>query len=374
MPGTFSSMKRSAARRAHEADRRQDRRLLGEAGAYGRRHEALERRCARSRPAAAGSARPRAPSSARARRGSRPAALRVLDRAEEEVRRRVDLAAREVAAARASRVAVTSSWIESRSKTRRASGSSPAVTSSPVRQQMFSIPCSAAPAISASSASRLRSRQTSCMIGSMPSCCSAIATASGDACACAAVLSVALTASTQSSYGAKRSRTASRPPLFTVRSSAVSDEAPRRRLLPQASTRHPFGRDAVALRQVVGPRRGAPEAVVDRLADVVDLVRPRRLRRALDRLHPDAAHLGLHLAVAVGAHAAARPVAQRLRAVHRARHAGRVQHALAAHLAAEDRLLDRGLDEGERLHAGTAERFFSIRSFASRTAVDASAA
>ncbi len=43
---------------------------------------------------------------------------------------------------------------------------------------------------------RLRSRQVSCMTGSMPSCLSAIATASGDACACADVLSVAFIAST----------------------------------------------------------------------------------------------------------------------------------------------------------------------------------
>jgi len=61
---------------------------------------------------------------------------------------------------------------------------------------MFSIPCSAAPAISASSAIRLRSRQVSCMTGSMSSCLSAMETASGDACACAAVLSVAFVAST----------------------------------------------------------------------------------------------------------------------------------------------------------------------------------
>src|SRR5205823_5088858 len=54
-------------------------------------------------------------------------------------------------------VAVTSSCVLSRSKTRRDSGWSPAVTSSPVRQQMFSTPCSAAvktnrpPAIASSS-------------------------------------------------------------------------------------------------------------------------------------------------------------------------------------------------------------------------------
>ncbi len=100
------------------------------------------------------------------------------------MRCRFDRAAGQIGAAR-ERGASASSWIESRSNTRRVSGSSPAVTSSPVRQQTFSIPCSAAPARSASSASRFRSRQVSCMTGSMPSCFSAIATASGEACACA---------------------------------------------------------------------------------------------------------------------------------------------------------------------------------------------
>src|SRR5437660_1481962 len=129
----------------------------------------------------------------------------------------------------------------------------------------------------------------------------------------------------------------------------------------------------VALRHVVRPGRRAPQAVVDRLADVVDLMRPRRLRGALDGFHPYAAHLRLHLAVPVRTHTAARAVPQRLRAVHRARHAGRVQHALAAHLAPEDRLLDRGLDEGERAHqTGTADRRFWIRPCARRTADDAS--
>ena len=51
-----------------------------------------------------------------------------------------------------------------------------------------------------------------------------------------------------------------------------------------------------------------------------------------------------------------------------------MQHALATHLTAEDRLLDGCLDESERSHqAGTAARFFWIRSLAIRTAVDDSA-
>src|SRR5439155_18823874 len=270
--------------------------------------------------------------------------------------------------------AVAISCGESRSKTRRASGSSPAVTSSPVRQQMFSVPCSAAPTMSASSASRLRSRQTSCITGSIPSWLSAIATATGDACACAAVLSVALTASTYCSYGAKRSRTASRPPASTVRSSAVTTKRPAR--MPSSSPDIPPRRRLlVALGQVVAPGGGAPEPVVDRRAQVVDLLAPGQLARALDGVHPDAAHLRINLAVTVRSHPTARPVAQLLRALHRARESGRVQHALAAHVAAEDRLLDGRLDEGERAHhAVTAERLRWIRSLARRTAVEASAA
>src|SRR5205823_3084541 len=92
----------------------------------------------------------------------------------------------------------------------------------------------------------------------------------------------------------------------------------------------------VAARVQVDPRRGSLEAVVDGRADVVDLVRPREAARALDGLDPDAAHLGLHLAVPVGADAAAGAVAERLGAFHRAGEAGRVQDALAAHVAAED--------------------------------------
>src|SRR5207253_2877181 len=108
---------------------------------------------------------------------------------------------------------------------------------------------------------------------------------------------------------------------------------------------------------------------------VVDLVRPGQPARPLDRLEPHAAHLGLHLAVPVGPHPAARTVAKRLRALHRTDQAGRVEDALAAHVAAEDRLLHRRLDQRDRLHhAGTAARLRWIRSFASRTAAEASAA
>src|SRR4051794_24421551 len=274
----------------------------------------------------------------------------------------------------------------SRSNTRRASCSSPAVTSSPVRQEMFSMPCSAAPTMSAWIARRFLSRQTTCMIGSTPSILIAMATATLEACACAAVLSVALTASTQGAYCSSLARTASRPPPSTIGSSPVitmpspasfrsSSDMP----LAVASGLPARGRPAVALAQEVGPRGRVLEPVVDRRAHVVVFLAP-VLRKpghalgALESLEPDTAHLGLDLAVPVRPNTSARPVAEGLRAVHGARHAGRVQHALPAHLAAPDRSLDRLLDERERLHAGTSARRFSIRSFARRTAVEASAA
>src|SRR5262249_38893068 len=163
--------------------------------------------------------------------------------------------------------------------------------------------------------------------------------------------------------GSKRSRTASRPPASIVSSSAVTtkrppatassilDMPPRRRLL-------------VPLRCGVLPRRRVPQPVVDGRPDVVDLLAPGQLPRALDRLQPHATHLRLHLAGAVGPHAPARPVAQHLRTVHRARETRGVEDALTAHLTAEDGLLDGGLDERERFHhAGTADRLRSIRSF-----------
>ena len=59
------------------------------------------------------------------------------------------------------------------------------------------------------------------------------------------------------------------------------------------------------------------------------------LRVPLPRLHPHAWHLRDHLAMSVLAHAAARSVAQILRAVHRAGHARAVQNTLPAHLAVE---------------------------------------
>ena len=168
----------------------------------------------------------------------------------------------------------------SRSNTRRASGSSPAVTSSPVRQQMFSIPCSAAPTMSACSASRLRSRQVSCMIGSTPSARSAIATASGEACARADGLSVALTASRWARDRLELRRDRVQPAAVDHRQLAGDHELARGELtLERRHRRIPAGRGlVVAAAEQVGPRRGPLERVVDRRAQLVDVAAPQRQR------------------------------------------------------------------------------------------------
>src|SRR4051794_26926833 len=268
------------------------------------------------------------------------------------------------------------SWGASRSKTRRVSGSSPAVTSSPVMQLMFSMPCIDAPTISASRFRRLRSRHASCMTGSTPDARSAIDTARGEACACAAGLSVAFTASTQAFIGASWRWISGKPPPSMVGISAVTTKSPAVSFASRRDiSRGPSGRGLlVAAGQQVAPRRRALEAVVDRRAEIVDVRAPdRELLGAVVGLDPDAAHLGLDLAVAVRAHPAAGSVAQRLRARHRARHAGLVQDALAAHAAVPDRPLDRVLDGLEQAHAGTRARRSSMSALAFFTADEASA-
>src|SRR5690349_21968945 len=187
---------------------------------------------------------------------------------------------------------------------------------------MFCTPWIAAPISSDSSASRLRSRQVSCITGSTPAWISAIATASGDACACADGLSVALNASTYAFIGASWRMISPWPPPSITGSSAVTTNSPASSLRSRFDIRdrRPPGRGLlVPAGDQVDPRRGALEAVVDRRAKVVDVVAPhRQLLRALVGPQPHTAHLGLNLAMAVCAHAAAWPVAQRLGARHRA--------------------------------------------------------
>src|SRR4051794_20140846 len=265
---------------------------------------------------------------------------------------------------------------ESRSKTRRVSGSSPAVTSSPVMQLMFSMPCIAAPTISASRFSRLRSRHASCMTGSTPQALSAIATARGEACACAAALSVALIASTHAFIGASWRWISGEPPPSIVGISAVTTKSPASSFRSRRDiSRRPSGRGLlVAAGHEVAPRRRALEAIVDRWAQAVDVRAPdRELLGPVVGLDPHAAHLRLDLAAAVRAHAATRAVAQRLRARHRAREPGVVQDALPAHAAVPDRPLDRVLDRLEQAHAGTRARRSSMSALAFLTADEASA-
>src|SRR5207248_2333381 len=131
----------------------------------------------------------------------------------------------------------------------------------------------------------------------------------GDACACADVLSVALTASTQVSNGSNRSRTASSPPESIVSSSAVTTNRPS--VIASSSLDIPSGRRLpVSLRREVPPRRRAPQTVVDGRTDVVNLLAPRQTARTLDGFEPDAAHLRLDLTAAVRPDAPARPVAE----------------------------------------------------------------
>src|SRR6202008_1222635 len=94
------------------------------------------------------------------------------------------------------------------------------------------------------------------------------------------------------------------------------------------------GRLGIELAYHAEPRGAALQAVID--GELNPAHRLDAVGNALAApigLDPDAAHLGFHLAMPVVAHAAAGSVAQGLRTVHRARHAGRAQHALPAHAA-----------------------------------------
>src|SRR5687767_8981656 len=91
-----------------------------------------------------------------------------------------------------------------------------------------------------------------------------------------------------------------------------------------------------------------PEAMVDRRLQVEDARAPVHALRPLPGGHPDAPHLRLHLAMAIRAHAAARPIAQALRAVHRAGHSRIAENALAAHPAVEEQAFRAALHGGDR--------------------------
>jgi len=66
------------------------------------------------------------------------------------------------------------------------------------------------------------------------------------------------------------------------------------------------------------------------------------------RRDPHAFHFRRYFAVAIGADTSTRSVAQLFGTIHGARHAGRTQHALTAHLTAEHETFDLSFDGGER--------------------------
>ena len=117
-----------------------------------------------------------------------------------------------------------------------------------------------------------------------------------------------------------------------------------------------LGHDALADRRLerriaaamhdLDPGRGAALAHID------GRQQRRRMRAMIGRdalgafggLDPDAAHLGLDLAIPARAHTAARAVAHFLGAIHRAGHAGGGQHALPAFAAIEHQALEIALD------------------------------
>lgn len=91
------------------------------------------------------------------------------------------------------------------------------------------------------------------------------------------------------------------------------------------------------------PRRAVPKAVIDRLKECLVRLLADPLA-AVHRFNPDAAHGWIDLAHSIGAHPTAGSIAHLLGAIGRARHAGRGQGALAAHLAIEQQLLRRAFD------------------------------
>ena len=107
----------------------------------------------------------------------------------------------------------------------------------------------------------------------------------------------------------------------------------------------------------------------------MDLLAPGQPLRALDGLQPDAAHLGHDLAAAVRADAAAGPLRSvfgqfigQVSPVECRTHCPHIWQPKTGFLTAAS------MTASGFIYAGTAARFFWIRSLARRTAVEASAA
>jgi hypothetical protein len=136
---------------------------------------------------------------------------------------------------------------------------------------------------------------------------------------------------------------------------------PRNHASPKIGTRPRLGR--ALLRRFLArhpePGGGTLKSAIDGRLDHPDPIESvAHLPRALPCFDPDAAHLRLDLAEATIPNATAWTVAQILRAIHGAGHAGRGQHALAAHTAVEQETLDQPLGHRRRsLQSLIADRF-----------------
>src|SRR2546426_1893357 len=261
---------------------------------------------------------------------------------------------------------------------RRASGWSPAVTSSPLISTRLRTPRAAAPSRSAWRARRFRSRTVSCMIGSRPFSTRRWAVASDDMCTCAPVLSVQLIASTDPRSTSARRQVASGSALLLEDNSAVTTKRPSRsrpaRRLGLVISLPTLRRHPVFTPQEIDPGGGPLQLPIHRLLYLLDVIPPeRKSPRAFPGLDPHAPHVGIDLAIPVRPNAAARSVSKALGATHRAAQPGGMQDALAAHPAAPDRLLEGLFD---RQYEALANRhrtqpFFSVLSMSSTAWVSA---
>jgi hypothetical protein len=107
-------------------------------------------------------------------------------------------------------------------------------------------------------------------------------------------------------------------------------------------------RNLVAAVDEVDPGGGALQLPIDRFLEVVDVILEQgHPLRALPGFDPNASLIRVHLTIAIRADTTAWSVAKIFRATHWAAEAGRVQNALATHLAIPDGFFERLLD-GER--------------------------